>query len=92
MVRLIHRPIYPLGNCSRYPLTRRLCGSQNLSRHFEVAISILRPPGIEARFIGNPTRSQVGVPVELRLLQKALKESVLEISLYDRAYENLKDN
>jgi hypothetical protein len=55
-----HAPaaLYPRGKDSRYPLDRRLGGTQSRSGHRGYRKNPLPPPGIEPRRPGRPARSQ----------------------------------
>jgi hypothetical protein len=62
MDRLTSLPVYPRGNSPRYPLYRRLVGSQIRCAHYGEEKHLLSLPVI---VVNLPARSQVCIPTEL---------------------------
>jgi hypothetical protein len=62
----IHNPAaLSSGHRPRYPMCRKLGGSQNRSGRYRVEKNLFPLPGIETRFLGRPACSLVAIPTEL---------------------------
>jgi hypothetical protein len=65
VVRFTPRPLYIRENNLR-PLDRSLLDPQNRSTRSGEDRNFLPLPGIEFRLLGHPSRSPVGIPIDLR--------------------------